>query len=384
MTAAAGSGGRPVRLALLVALTVFAHAAFNGSRVTVSLYALDLRSSPLTVGVLVSLYSLLPMLLSVSAGRMIDRVGTGRPLAWSSLVLALGVGLPALVPGLATLYVAATVIGLAFMVFHIAVQNAVGALSGPEDRAVNFSWLALGFSISGFLGPTTAGIAIDTVGHRATFAILALPAIVPAAVLLYSKATLPRTHAGKAPRGRLKDLLCQRELRRVFVVTGILAMAWDLFFFVMPIYGTSIGLSASTIGGILGSFAAATFVVRMVLPWIARRLPERGLVTATLFVACVAYALFPLVKGVPLIAAIAFLLGLGLGASQPSLMSLIQHSTPQGRLGEALGIRTTVLNMSHTLLPLFFGGIGTALGMGPVFWSMAVVLAVAGAFARRR
>jgi MFS family permease len=107
-------------------------------------------------------------------------------------------------------------------------------------------------------------------------------------------------------------------------------------------------------------------------------------VTATLFVACVAYALFPLVKGVPLIASIAFLLGLGLGASQPSLMSLIQHSTPQGRLGEALGIRTTVLNMSHTLLPLFFGGIGTALGMGPVFWSMAAVLGGMGLVARRR
>ena len=100
-----------------------------------------------------------------------------------------------------------------------------------------------------------------------------------------------------------------RELRRVFIVTGILAMAWDLFYFVMPIYGTSIGLSASTIGGILGSFAAATFAVRMVLPWFARRLPEWRLVTFTLFVACVAYALFPLVRTVPLIAAIAFLLG---------------------------------------------------------------------------
>jgi predicted MFS family arabinose efflux permease len=380
----ASGGGRPVRLALLVALTVFAHAAFNGSRVTVSLYALDLESSPFTVGVLVSLYSLLPMLLSVSAGRMIDRVGTARPLALSSVALAAGVGLPVALPGLATLYVACTVIGLAFMVFHIAVQNAVGALSGPEDRAVNFSWLALGFSISGFLGPTTAGLAIDGVGHRATFAILAVPALVPAVVLFWSKPAFPRTHAGKAPGGRLGDLLGKRELRRVFVVTGILAMAWDLFFFAMPIYGKSIGLSASTIGGILGSFAAATFVVRMVLPWIARRLPEWGIVSATLAVACAAYALFPLVGTVPLIAAIAFLLGLGLGASQPSLMSLIQHSTPQGRLGEALGVRTTVLNMSHTLLPLFFGGIGTALGMGPVFWAMAAVLGAAGLAARRR
>jgi len=131
--------------------------------------------------------------------------------------------------------------------------------------------------------------------------------------------------------------------------------------------------------GVLGSVVGGVLSDRL-----ARRLPEWQLVTATMFVACVAYALFPLVKGVPLIAAIAFLLGLGLGASQPSLMSLIQHSTPQGRLGEALGIRTTVLNMSHTLLPLFFGGIGTALGMGPVFWSMAAVLGTAGLFARRR
>ncbi len=160
-------------------------------------------------------------------------------------------------------------------------------------------------------------------------------------------------------------------------------MAWDLFFFVMPIYGNSIGLSASTIGGLLGSFALATFAVRLALPWYARRLPEWRLVTVTLFVAAAAYALFPLVRTVPLIAAIAFLLGLGLGASQPSLMSLIQQSTPPGRLGEALGVRTMVMNMSHTVLPLFFGGIGTALGMGPAFWFMAVCLGAAGMSARR-
>ena len=366
-----------------MAITVFAHAAFNGSRVTVSLYALSLQSSPLAVGALVSLYAFLPVFLSVIAGRMIDRVGTAAPLLWSSVALACGVGLPALAPGLPALYVACMVIGLAFMVFHIAIQNAVAALSGPEDRGVNFSWLALGFSISGFLGPTTAGLAIDHAGHRATFAILALSAIVPALVLALAKPKFARTHAGSARGGQLKDLLGNRELRRVFVVTGVLAMAWDLFFFVMPIYGTSIGLSASTIGGILGSFAAATFVVRMALPWFARRLPEWRLVTVTLFVACVAYALFPLVRTVPFIATIAFMLGLGLGASQPSLMSLIQHSAPQGRMGEALGVRTTVLNMSGTLLPLFFGGIGTALGMGPVFWAMALCLGAGGAFAHR-
>jgi predicted MFS family arabinose efflux permease len=384
LTADSAAGGRPVRLAFLVVLTVFAHTAFNGSRVTVSLYALSLQSSPLVVGALISLYSVLPMVLSVSAGRMIDRVGTKTPLLWSSAVLAGGVSLPAFAPGLPALYVACVVIGLAFMVFHIAVQNAVAAISGPEDRAVNYSWLALGFSISGFLGPTTSGLAIDIVGHRAAFAFLAVSALAPALAIAFAKPRIPRPHAGSAPGGRLKDLVGDRELRRVFVVTGILAMAWDLFYFVMPIYGTSIGLSASTIGGILGSFAAATFVVRMVLPWFARRLPEWRLVSVTLFVACVAYALFPLVQTVPLIASIAFLLGLGLGASQPSMMSLIQRHTPAGRLGEALGVRTTVMNMSHTFLPLLFGGVGTALGMGPVFWAMSLCLVGAGTVARRR
>jgi predicted MFS family arabinose efflux permease len=194
-----------------------------------------------------------------------------------------------------------------------------------------------------------------------------------------------RGHGAKTrANGGIAELLRDRDLRRAFAVTGVLAMAWDLFVFVMPIYGTSIGLSASTIGAVLGSFALATFVVRLALPWVAGRLGEWRLITATLFIACAAYAMFPLVRTVPFISAIAFLLGLGLGASQPSLVSLIQQSTPEGRLGEALGVRTTVLNVSHTMLPLFFGAIGTALGMGPVFWSMAVCLGAGGWFASRQ
>ena len=373
-----------MRLVALVALTVCAHAAFTGSRVTVSLQALSLGASPLAVGVMVSLYSVLPMFLSVAAGRLIDRVGNARPLRLASAALAVAVGLPALWPSLASLYFACTAIGLAFMFFHIAVQNAVGAMSPPGERSVNFSWLALGFSISGFLGPTVSGFAIDGIGHRWTFALLSAFALVPAASLVLLRPAIPRVPATPPGEARaLRDLLAKPELRRVFLVTGVLAMAWDLFVFVMPIYGTTIGLSASTIGAVLGSFAAATFAIRLFLPWLARRLSEWQLITGTFFVACAAYTLFPFVRTVPFIAAIAFLLGLGLGASQPSLISLIQHATPEGRLGEALGVRTTVLNVSHTLLPLFFGGIGAALGMGPVFWSMAAFLGVGGVLAGR-
>ncbi len=371
-------------LGAVVLATVFAHTAFSGSRLTISLFALDRGASALVVGVLMSLFSALPMLVGVTAGRLVDRVGIRGPILVSVSVLVAAVATAGLFPFLSTLFAVSAVIGTSFMLFHICVQHAVGGMGG--DRMANFSWLALGFSISNFVAPTFTGFAKDTVGPATAFLLLSLFALVSLAVLYAKRARLPHVPHGMAPRkpGSARELLAHPELRRVFLVTGLLASAWDLFVFVMPIYGTSIGLSASTIGLILGSFAAATIAVRLALPWLSRRVREWSMITATLAIACVAYALFPLVHTVPLLAAISFFLGLGLGATQPSVMSLIYASAPEGRAGEAVGVRSVVLNASHTALPLAFGGVGAALGMSPVFWTMAAVLGAGGWLANRR
>jgi predicted MFS family arabinose efflux permease len=373
-------------LKLLVVLTILGHTAFNGSRVTVSLQALALGASPLTVGILMALYAALPMLLAVAAGRLVDRIGIRRPLLFSALGLTLAVLIPALFHGLAPLYFAAVAIGTSFLVYSVAIQHAVGLHSSPEERARDYSYLSIGFSISGFLGPTLAGFSIDLAGHARTFLFLALFGLAPCLLLFARRDAMKAYHVADAQEGprRLWDLLRDRDLRRLFVVTGVLAMAWDLFNFVMPIYGTSIGLSASTIGMVLGSFALATLTVRLLLPWLTRHLREWQMITLTMFVSGIAYALIPLMGTVPMLAAMAFLLGLGLGATQSSMMSLLHSTAPDGREGEALGVRAAVINGSSTLMPLAFGGLGAALGLAPVFWSMAACLGVAGWFANRR
>ena len=63
---------------------------------------------------------------------------------------------------------------------------------------------------------------------------------------------------------------------------------------------------------------------------------------------------------------------------------LLYGAAPEGRAGEALGLRTTLLNFSQTVIPLLSGALGAAFGMAPVFWTMAVVLAAGAAYARRR
>ena len=375
-----------MRLWQLIALTILAHSVFNGSRMLVSLYAIHLHASPLTVGALMSFYALLPMLFAVSVGRLVDRVGARWPMLAASVAMALGTLAPFIWPRLETLYVASTLIGTGFMAFHVAVNQVVGALGRTEDRAANFSWLALGFSVSGSLGPLLTGFAIDSIGHASTFLLLFAFPLPPLVVLWLNRPALPRARERKADAGerRVMDLLRNRELRRVFIASGLLSMGWDLYTFVIPIYGSRIGLTASTIGVIMGSFAIATFAVRLVMPLLVRRVKEWHAITTALLITAGTYSLFPFFTSVPLLIALSFILGIGLGCSQPMVMALLYDTSPPGRQGEAVGVRTTVMNASHTVLPLAFGALGAALGMGPVFWSMAGLLGAGAWFVNRR
>ncbi|MDH5210398.1 MAG: MFS transporter, partial [Betaproteobacteria bacterium] len=265
-------------------------------------------------------------------------------------------------------------------------NNAVGALAAPELRAASFAWLALGFSVGGFFGPLAAGFAIDGLGHRLAFLVLAACPALAAAVLWARRRRLPAHAVPKAETGerRLADLLRDPRLRNAFIASAVMAMGWDLYAFVVPIYGTRIGLSASLIGIVMGTFSAATFAVRLALPAMARRVREWPMVAAAMIIASASYALFPLAQSVAPLMALSFLLGLGLGCAQPFIMSLLYAASPPGRQGEVIGIRTTLLSGSHTVLPLAMGALGAALGMTPVFWSMALVMLAGGVIAGRR
>ena len=74
-------------LPLIIILMVLDHVAFNGSRVTVTLYAIHQGASALTVGVLIAMYALFPTLLALYAGRLSDRRGTRLPMLIGSIGL---------------------------------------------------------------------------------------------------------------------------------------------------------------------------------------------------------------------------------------------------------------------------------------------------------
>ena len=385
---AVGTAWHPlsVTLYLLILFSVLTHSAYIGSRVAVSLYAIHLHASPFTIGVLMSLYGLLPALIAVSAGRLIGRVGPRVPLLVGSALVAAGTALPFIIPGLNPLYASTTLIGLGFTLFQITVQNTAGFIGKPEDRPTNFSILALGYSISAFAGPMLSGFAIDSAGYGVTFLLLALLPLPTIAVLAANRLALPRPPA-RSKRGKqhgLADLLRHRDLRSVFIVSALQVTAWELFTFMMPIYGSGIGLSASMIGVTMGAFAAATFVIRMFLPYLNRRVTAWRLLNVALLISAATYIVFPLVTHVALLVALAFALGLGLGAAQPMAMALLHDAAPEGRSGEAVGLRAAIVTTSHTVMPLLFGALGAAAGITSAFWAVAAALAFGSRVTTRR
>jgi predicted MFS family arabinose efflux permease len=267
----------------------------------------------------------------------------------------------------------------------LSVQQVVGERADPNHRAAAFSWLALGASISGFTGPVVSGLLIDSFGHRAAFAVM-LGVVLLALVLVWAnRALLPARHravTGPEPLHPF-ELLKRTELRRVLITTGLISMSWDLQTFVVPVHGTRVGLSASQIGLVLGCFAMATFTIRLAMPRLSRRFSEWQVLTYTLFNTAVAFMLFPLFSSLAPLMLVAFLLGLGLGAAQPNVMSLLHSRSPEGRVGEALGLRTTIMNSSHVVLPLVFGAFGSVLGAAAMLWAMAALVGAGGGAALR-
>jgi MFS family permease len=376
-------------LARIIAIVVLTHMAFVAARMTGSLYALANNASTFTVGAILSLFALVPMLIAVRAGRWLDAVGPWRPTLTGVLLMLAGLLLPAAFPyataDVAPLLVAAALIGTGSTLTMLSVQQLVGERADPNHRAAAFSWLALGASISGFVGPVLSGLVIDSFGHRVTFAVMVAVMLLALALVWVNRALLPVREgkmSGPEPLHPF-ELLKHTELRRVLIATGLISMSWDLQTFVVPVHGTSVGLSASQIGFVLGCFAVATFSIRLAMPWLSRHFSEWQVLTYTLINTSVVFVVFPLFSSLAPLMMVAFALGLGLGAAQPNVMSLLHSRSPEGRVGEALGLRTTIMNSSHVVLPLVFGAFGSVLGAAAMLWAMAALVGAGGSVALR-
>ena len=375
----------PIYLVLFIVLLNMT--AYRGSKLALTLFAIDLGASQISIGALIAMYSVAPVLLGLYAGKLTDRLGVRMPMIAGTLGVFVALMVPHIFPGLPALYATSALIGASWVFYNVCAQNLIGILSDAESRPRNFSNYGLVMACGSFFGPQLCGFSIDHFGFERTYLYLALVALASALVMIAWRA-MPSglgSHAASEEHATYSaNLLSNKLLRRTLVTSAIILTGTDLFQFYMPIYGHSIGLSASAIGTILGMFSVAAFVVRLVMPALVKRWSADTVLVCALFIGGAAYLLFPFCERGLLLAAVAFILGLGMGCSQPLSLMLIYDRAPPGRSGEALGLRLTINNFMHIAVPMLFGTLGTAFGVVPVFITNAAFLTAGGILMRKR
>jgi MFS family permease len=341
------------------------------------------------VGLLLALFAGAAVLSALRAGRLADRHGYHRPMKLAvavtvaGMLCALGSTWASEGWRFALLCLAAAGTGMGTNTGMLTIQRTAGHTAGSATERVRiFSWLGVAPSFSNVVGPVAAGLMIDWGGFVAAYALLlALPVIT-----LVSARLVPRQApwgVAEAEQRAAWDLLRLPAFRRLLLVNGLLAMCWDVHTFAVPVLGHERGFSAGTIGLILGAFTLSVTLVRLAIPLLAHRLHEATVVRSAMVGCGLVFALYPLAPSPLWMGVCAVLLGLALGSVQPMVMSLLHDVTPGARHGEALALRSMVINASSTALPLLFGASGALVGAAALFWAAGGAVGAGSWLARR-
>lgn len=368
----------------LLALNLLLFVGFNAARIVLSLYALDLGATPSTVGGIVAMFYVFPLLLSWPIGILADRFSARVLLLFGTIWGAGGMLIPYFVHSPYAMYAAGAMMGLTFAFITVLGQNLVGILSAPHERTRNFSNYALTGSLCVFIAPLFAGWAIDYLGYTtACLANASLFALV-IVMLAFRGQVLPKG----SPRSKdtaqtsLLNSMSDRALWRVLAISSLSQLGSDLYQSFLPIYAHGIGLSASVIGTVLSAFAVGSFSVRMVMPRLVNAIGDQRLLTLAFLAGAAMFMLVPLCREPAMLALTSLVFGMAAGCTQPLSMLLVFGQSSAGRSGETVGLRLTINNLVRLVAPALFGAVGSVAGLLPVFWINAVLMSGASLLTR--
>jgi len=366
---------------LIQALSVIVFTGINAARIVFSLYGLQLGASAASIGAIMAMLYVFPMLLSWPIGVLSDRYPAAWLLGGGIAAGAVGMAVPFFLPALPSLYAASLLLGLSMAFFSVMGQALIGALSKPADRTRNFSNFTLTGSISIFIGPLLAGFSIDHIGYGRTSAGISVLLLLGVAALVAWGGTLPRNETKVPTSGNLLHTLADRRLWAMLAISGLSQLGNDIFLVFVPVYAHGVGLSASAIGMMLAVLAAGSFGVRFGMVHLIARMGDGRLLAIAFFVGACTFALLPLFSGIVPLTLLAFAFGLCQGCTQPLTMMMMFNGAEEGRAGEAIGLRMTTNNAARLVGPMVFGVLASATGLLAVFWITASLMAAGGRMA---
>jgi MFS family permease len=351
-------------------------------------HARQLGASPFTTGALFAAYAAGLLVAALPAGLVTTRLGARRTLLLGTLALVIATIAFALAPGLALLFVARAIQGVAGALTWTAGLALVAIRYPSTERSAVFARLFIATGAGTLLGPPLGGILFATGGFRLPFlvaCVLVAAAGVAGLLVLPADAPPPRTSIERrTPHGRSR---ARRPMWRDdrFLVALVVTLAGGTLLALLepsvPILLTSrFGLRPLVTGLVFGGLAALFMAVQ---PLVARLAHRAGAeITMLLGLLLGALALAGIGASQTLPAMILSLAGVAGGAAcilVPSLalLALVGDRARRGRQRETHAAIFAAYNAAYAggllLGPLLIGLAITAWGAARGLAGLAVV-----------
>ena len=362
--------------------SVYGTAFFTGnlfpmSHVVMPLWALDLGASPIMVGILVASRQVLPVLLSIHGGVLLDRFGPRNVIMLFGVVGTLATLLFPVLPFLWVAVLLQMIVGYSEATSWIGAQAAVGKLL--EGRPVYAGRMTAAARLGGFLGPWLLGVAWvhwGAFGGFLFFACWSMGGVV-------ASSFLPRVTGGTPPPRRGSDILPRisdyGETLRMLALTAIALVIAATFLrqtasgiqaSFYAVWLREIGLTADRIGLLVGIGNVVSALAALSIGPLTRRMADYWLLIAAIAAAIVGITFTPLIEGFVLLAVAMGVRGAGQGLNLPLMMSIAARTVAPRLLGRVTALRVSFNRLGNVVFPVAMGGLAELIGLEYAFYAV--------------
>ncbi len=360
--------------------SVFIQASTYLARPMISYKLIELHASSFIIGTFGGLYALVPLLLAIPIGGVINKYGESR------LIL------------LGTLLIMTAALGLSgstsvlVMVFWVALMGSaqflcmVGAQAMFANRSEDFHYekffgyytfsAALGQLIGPLIGSATShssGLIPKSIGH-AFFAAAVLSFIGLVPILGWAKKSHHQEFVPQRTSG-VMGMLGNPSMRSAMLASLAISSVVDVLVVFLPVLGKERGFSASSIAMILAIRALTSMASRVYLGEVTRKIGFRNLLLGSMALSSISLLLAIAANTVLLLAIVIGIAGVALGVGQPMTMAWVSRISKQDERSLAISVRLAGNRFGQFTLPLVAGALAAPFGANSVLAAMSILIA---------
>lgn len=346
------------------------------------IFAANIGASPEFIGVIVAASTITGIFFKLPSGALSDVLGRKRMMVIGALFFAVPPFLYPLVHEPWSLLALRFVHGFATAIFSPVASAYVASLT-ETGRGARLGWFSSASDIGATAGPLVGGLVLYfTTSYSLTYLLVGVLGVLGLLMVLRLPDMDPPTVEAKTFDARAAEF--RRGLAEVlrtppiFVAAGIEAimyLGYGAFLGFLPLYAKSVGRNAAEIALILGAQLALAIVAKPIAGSLSDRVGRIPVIVTGLFLCAGALPLMFRSENLTVFLLVAPLLGLGVGAVTPVTNALVADLASDRRLGAAMGVFGTVLDIGEAAGPIIAGFLIGGLGYAATFDILAAVIA---------